>query len=74
MNYAFIYLADIHYRKDAPEGASSIMRAFLEDLCKQTKALPNHQFYIAFAGDIEGPYSGTDCRRGANKRLQHNDA
>jgi hypothetical protein len=51
MNYAFIHVADIHYRKDAPEGASSIMKAFLEDLGKQTKALPNHQFYIAFAGD-----------------------
>lgn len=52
MNYAFIHVADIHYRKDAPEGASSIMKAFLEDLGKQTKALPTHQFYIAFAGDI----------------------
>jgi len=52
MNYAFIHVADIHYRKDAPEGASSIMKAFLEDLGKQTKALPTHQFYIAFAGDM----------------------
>jgi len=52
MNYAFIHVADIHYRKDAPEGASSIMKAFLEDLGKQTKARPNYQFYIVFAGDI----------------------
>lgn len=52
MNYAFIHVADIHYRKDAPEGASSIMKAFLVDLDRQTKALPHHQFYIAFAGDI----------------------
>ncbi|HOP48755.1 MAG TPA: metallophosphoesterase [Desulfobacteraceae bacterium] len=51
MNYAFVHVADIHYRKDAPEGAASIMKAFLEDLGKQTNALPNHQFYIAFAGD-----------------------
>ena len=51
MNYAFIHVADIHYRKDAPEGASSIMKAFLADLGQQTKALPDHQFYIAFAGD-----------------------
>ncbi|MCK4947703.1 MAG: hypothetical protein KAS46_04945 [Candidatus Aureabacteria bacterium] len=43
MNYAFIHVADIHYRKDAPEGASSIMKAFLEDLGKQTKALPNYR-------------------------------
>jgi len=52
MNYAFIHVADIHYRKDAPEGASSIVKAFLEDLSKQTKALPMYKFYIAFAGDI----------------------
>ena len=52
MNYAFIHVADIHYRKDAPEGASSIMKAFLEDPGKQKKALPDHQFYIAFVGDI----------------------
>jgi len=52
MNYAFIHVADIHYRKDAPEGASSIMKAFLEDLGKQMKTLHNHKFYIVFAGDI----------------------
>lgn len=52
MNYALIHVADIHYRKDAPEGASSIMKAFLTDLDRQIKALPDHQFYIAFAGDI----------------------
>ncbi|MDP2853830.1 MAG: metallophosphoesterase family protein [Smithellaceae bacterium] len=52
MNYAFIHVSDIHYRKDAPEGASSIMKAFLADLDRQTKALPNYQFYIAFTGDI----------------------
>lgn len=52
MNYALIHVADIHYRKDAPEGAPSIMKAFLDDLDRQSKALPNHQFYIAFAGDI----------------------
>ena len=52
MKYAFIHVADIHFRKDAPEGASSIMRAFLADLGRQIKALPDYQFYIAFAGDI----------------------
>lgn len=52
MNYAFIHVADIHYRKEAPEGASSIMKAFLADMGQQIKALPNYQFYIAFAGDI----------------------
>jgi UDP-2,3-diacylglucosamine pyrophosphatase LpxH len=60
MKYAFIHVADIHYRKDAPEGASSIIKVFLEDLANQTKALPDHQFYIAFVGDIvrEGADSG----------------
>lgn len=52
MNYAFIHVADIHYRKDAPEGASSIMKSFLADLDHQIKSLPKHKFYIAFAGDI----------------------
>jgi hypothetical protein len=41
MNYAFVHVADIHYRKDAPEGASSIMKAFLADLDRQIKAMPN---------------------------------
>ena len=52
MNYAFIHVADIHYRKDAPEGASSIMKAFLADLDQQIKSLPNHQFFITLTGDI----------------------
>lgn len=52
MNYAFVQVADIHYRQDAPEGASSIMKAFLKDLDRQRKALPNYEFYIAFVGDI----------------------
>lgn len=52
MNYAIIHVADIHYRKDAPEGASSIMKAFLKDLGERTQALSDHRFYIVFAGDI----------------------
>ncbi len=52
MKYAFIFVADIHFRKDAPEGASSIMKAFLDDLGKQMKALPEYKFYIVFGGDI----------------------
>lgn len=52
MNYAFIHVADIHYRKDAPEGASSIMKAFLKDIGERINALPNYRFYIVFAGDI----------------------
>ena len=32
INHAIIHVADIHYRKDAPEGASSIIKAFLKDL------------------------------------------
>ena len=52
MNYAFIHVADIHYRKDAAEGASSIMKALLVDLKRQIETLPGYQCYIAFAGDI----------------------
>src|SRR5947208_2937687 len=51
MNYAFILVSDIHYRPDAPEGASSIMKALLADLEKQRKTLTDFQPYIIFAGD-----------------------
>ena len=52
MKHAIVHVADIHYRKDAPEGASSIVKAFLEDVREQIKSLPGYQFFIAFAGDI----------------------
>jgi hypothetical protein len=52
MNHAFIHVADTHYCRDAPEGASSIMKAFLGDVDRQIKALRRHQFYIALAGDV----------------------
>lgn len=52
MKHAIVHVADIHYCKDEPEGASSIIKAFVEDLEAQIKTLPDFQFYIAMTGDI----------------------
>lgn len=52
MKHAIIHVADIHYRKDAPEGASSIIKAFLKDLKERINDLSDYQIYIAITGDI----------------------
>jgi len=52
MKHAIIHLADIHYRKDAPEGASSIIKVFLKDLKNQIIGLSSYQIVIAITGDI----------------------
>lgn len=50
--HAIIHVADIHYRADAPEGAASIIKAFLRDLKEQVGCLQDHKIYIAITGDI----------------------
>ncbi len=52
MKHAIVHVADIHYRKDAPEGASSIIKAFVTDLEEQIKSLAGYQLSIAMTGDI----------------------
>lgn len=52
MKHAIVHVADIHYRKEAPEGASSIIKAFIDDLKVQIKDLSDYQFSIAMTGDI----------------------
>jgi len=52
MKSALLLVADIHYREDAPEGASSIIEALVNDIDKLVKEMPEYRFYIAFAGDI----------------------
>lgn len=52
MKHAIVHVADIHYRKETPEGASSIIKAFIEDLKAQIRTLPDYQFSIAVTGDI----------------------
>jgi predicted MPP superfamily phosphohydrolase len=49
---AIIHVADIHYRKDAPEGAASIVKAFLKDLKEQVETLQDYHIYIAITGDV----------------------
>ena len=58
MKHAIVHVADIHYRKETPEGASSIIKSFIEDLKTQVSALNEYQFSIAMAGDIV--QAGTD--------------
>lgn len=50
--YALIHISDIHYRKETPEGASSIIKAFLKDLEEQIQTKSDYQFMIAITGDI----------------------
>ena len=52
MKHAIVYVADIHYRPEAPEGASSIIKVLLDDVKEQIVRLSEHKFFIAFAGDI----------------------
>lgn len=52
MKHAIVHVADIHYRPEAPEGASSIMKALLIDLKEQIERLSEYKFFIAFTGDI----------------------
>lgn len=50
--YAIVHIADIHYRKETPEGASSIIKAFLKDLEEQISIKSDYQFIVAITGDI----------------------
>ncbi len=52
MKHAFIHVADIHYCKDEPEGASSVLKAFAKDINKQIENLHGFEFSLAMTGDI----------------------
>ena len=52
MKYAIIHIADIHYKKEEPEGASLVIKAFIQDLKKQKESFADYRLYIVIAGDI----------------------
>ena len=52
MKYAIIHIADIHYRKSEPEGVSTVLESFLQDITHQIHNLPAYKFYLAITGDI----------------------
>ena len=52
MKNAIVHIADIHYRKNEPEGVSRVLDAFMQDLETQKKFLSDYSFYIAFTGDM----------------------
>jgi len=52
MRYAIAHIADIHYRKKEPEGATTLVNAFIDNLSKQKNLLTDYQLYLAITGDI----------------------
>ena len=58
MKYAIVHISDIHYRKNEPEGVSTVLKAFINDLNNQKSMLKEYSFFIAITGDIV--YAGKD--------------
>lgn len=52
MRYAIVHISDIHYRKEEPEGALSIINAFIDDLKVQKDTLSDYNLFLAITGDI----------------------
>lgn len=70
MKYAIVHLADIHYRKGEPEGASTILNALIKDLQKQKESLIGHEFYLAITGDIV--FAGKDNESYSSFHIEFN--
>jgi predicted MPP superfamily phosphohydrolase len=58
MRYAIVHIADIHYRKEEPEGVSTVINAFIKDLEIQKTILNEYKIYLCITGDIV--YEGKD--------------
>ena len=73
MRYAIVHIADIHYRKEEPEGASTVINAFIKDLRKQKESLTGYALYIVITGDIvdagKDDKSYSDFYREFNQKL-----
>lgn len=52
MKYAIVNISDIHYRKEEPEGAFTVINAFVDDIKKQKEKFQDYKFYLAITGDI----------------------
>ena len=52
MKYAIVNISDIHYRKNEPEGASTLIEAFIQDIEEQKNKFSDYKFYLAITGDI----------------------
>lgn len=52
MKYAIIHIADIHYRKEEPEGVSTVLKEFINDIKGEIQKFQEYKFYIAMTGDI----------------------
>jgi len=60
MKYAIVHLADIHYRKDEPEGSELIINSFLNDLEILINKMKDYDFILALTGDIVHDASDID--------------
>jgi predicted MPP superfamily phosphohydrolase len=58
MNYAIVHISDIHFLKDKPESASTVINALIKDLKTQTNDLHNYTILLAITGDVVS--QGTD--------------
>lgn len=52
MKYAFIHIADIHYKSNKPETVSSVVFEFIKDIEQQLKNLRDYNVFLVISGDI----------------------
>ena len=52
MRYAIAHIADVHFRKNEPEGALSVLTELIKDLKNQKELLSKYEFYLVITGDI----------------------
>jgi predicted MPP superfamily phosphohydrolase len=71
MRHAIAHIADIHYRKEEPEGASTIFNALLKDLRKQKESLAKYEFYLAITGDIVSAGKDNDSYSSFDKEFNY---
>ncbi len=69
MKYAIVHVADIHYTENEPEGVSTILKAFINDLKTQKKLLGGYELLIAFTGDIVFEGKNINAYRGFMEEL-----
>ncbi len=64
MKYAIVHISDIHYRKEEPEGVTTVLKAFLNDLKNQKFILQEYLFLLAITGDIVFAGRDTEAYQG----------
>ncbi|MFO7606104.1 MAG: metallophosphoesterase [Desulfurivibrionaceae bacterium] len=52
MKYAIIHIADIHYKREEPEGAAKIFNEFINDVTNEKEHLKDYELILSISGDI----------------------